>query len=100
MSLAQLGGHELSRGFLSLVESGRSGVSLRALAIIASRLKLPITYFVDEAPLLPQSMTGVSVDHAEAAFAYSLYLRSTGKTEKALEYALWAARAKIIRHSE
>ena len=95
MSLAQLGGTELSRGFLSLVESGRSSISLRALAIVAARLKLPISYFVDDAPILPESPLRISVDHAEAALVYGLYLYSRGKTEEALEYALWAAQAKI-----
>lgn len=95
MSLAQLGGTDLSRGFLSLVESGRSSISLRALALVAARLKLPISYFVDEAPILPEAPLRISVDHVEAALSFGLYLRSQGKTDKALEYALWAAQAKI-----
>jgi len=100
MSLAQLGGTDLSRGFLSLVESGRSSISLRALAIVASRLKLPISYFVDDAPILPEASLRVSVDHAEAALGYGLYLYSRGKTEEALEYALWAAQANIARERQ
>jgi transcriptional regulator with XRE-family HTH domain len=47
MSLAQLGGEDLSRSFLSLVETGRSRISLRALAIVADRLDLPMRHFVD-----------------------------------------------------
>lgn len=47
MSLEQLGGGELSRSFLSLVERGRSRISLRALGIVANRLGLPISYFID-----------------------------------------------------
>jgi len=97
MSLAQLGGTELSRGFLSLVESGRSSISLRALAIVAARLTLPISYFVDDAPILPEFSLRISVDHAAAALGYGLYLSSRGKTEEALEYALWAAQANIAR---
>src|SRR2546423_463909 len=46
MSLADLGGEDLSRGFLSLVERGRSRISLRALAIVADRLSLPMTHFL------------------------------------------------------
>lgn len=46
MSLAQVGGEDLSRSFLSLVERGRSRISLRALAIVADRLELPIAYFL------------------------------------------------------
>jgi len=95
LSLARLGGDDLSRGFLSLVESGRSSISLKALGIVASRLGLPVSYFVDEAPELTSSP--VSVDHAHAALAYSGYLKSQGRTEEALEYALWAAEARIER---
>jgi transcriptional regulator with XRE-family HTH domain len=47
MTLEQLGGGELSRSFLSLVERGRSRISLRALAIVANRLELPIRYFIE-----------------------------------------------------
>ena len=48
---------------------------------------------IDDRPLLTDTTTSPSVDHAEAALAYGLYLRSVGDTEEALEYALWAARS-------
>src|SRR5579872_496720 len=64
LSLAKLGGDDLSRGFLSLVESGRSSISLKALGIVAARLKLPVSYFVDDAPELGPASAPVSVDHA------------------------------------
>lgn len=47
MSLAQVGGTDLSRSFLSLVELGRSRISLKALAIVADRLDLPMSYFLE-----------------------------------------------------
>lgn len=47
-TLAQTGGEELSRSFLSLVESGRSRISLRALAIVADRLDIPIGHFLED----------------------------------------------------
>jgi transcriptional regulator with XRE-family HTH domain len=97
MTLAQLGGKDLTRGFLSSVEVGRSSISLKALSIVADRLKLPIAYFVDTAPILSSPSLQLVVDHAEAALAYGLYLRSQGKTEEALEYVLWAMEAKITR---
>ncbi len=96
MSLAQLGGEDLSRSFLSVVENGRSRISLRALAIIARRLQLPLSYFVDEAsPYLAVGSLEATVDHVEAALAYSRLLRSQGRLEQALDYALWAASARI-----
>jgi transcriptional regulator with XRE-family HTH domain len=48
MTLAELGGTELSRSFLSLVERGKSRISLRALAIVAGKLDLPVSYFLDQ----------------------------------------------------
>src|SRR5438270_8293552 len=65
MSLAAVGGNELSRSFLSLVELGRSRISLRALAIVAERLELPISYFLETSDL--QLAAELAVDSAEAA---------------------------------
>ena len=48
MSLGQVGGQDLSRSFLSVVESGRSRISLRALAIVAERLDTPISEFLED----------------------------------------------------
>lgn len=45
LTLAQLGGSELSRSFLCAVELGRSRISLRALEIVARRLGLPVSHF-------------------------------------------------------
>jgi transcriptional regulator with XRE-family HTH domain len=97
LTLAQLGGEELSRSFLSSVEHGRSSISLRSLALVAARLELPVSYFVESSPNLDLHSTP-TVDHAEAALAYSRFLRSQGRTEQALEYALWAARARLERN--
>lgn len=67
MSLAQLGGEDLSRSFLSLVELGRSRISLRALSIVATRLDLPISHFLDDAPGVSDAMAELALDQAEAA---------------------------------
>ena len=67
MSLAQLGGEDLSRSFLSLVESGRSRISLRALAIVAERLDMPMSYFLEDTDA--DKAAELLVDQAEAALA-------------------------------
>jgi len=69
MTLAELGGEDISRSFLSLVESGRSRISLRALAIVAERLELPIGYFVDDTEGGSQAAAELALDYAEAALA-------------------------------
>ena len=67
MSLAQLGGEDLSRSFISLVELGRSRISLRALAILAERLELPLSYFLDDVPGTGVREGELALDRAEAA---------------------------------
>jgi tetratricopeptide (TPR) repeat protein len=67
LSLAQLGGDDLSRSFLSLVELGRSRISLRALSIVADRLELPMSHFLDDAPGVADATTELMLDTAEAA---------------------------------
>lgn len=99
LTLSQLAGDDFTRGFLSAVEHGRAGVSLRTLAILADRLGLPVSYFVDDAPLLPPTVD-VPLDHAAAALAYSRYLSSQGKIEEALQYATWAADARISEDTD
>jgi len=94
LSLAELGGEELSRSFLSLVERGQTRISLRALAIVAHRLGLPLSYFVEEPPIL-RDLTEANLDHVTAAVAYSRLLYSRGEIEQAFRYALWAAEVRI-----
>jgi len=67
LSLAQLGGDDLSRSFLSLVELGRSRISLRALAIVAQRLDQPISYFLDGAADSTDARAELLLDQAEAS---------------------------------
>src|SRR5579872_2012905 len=67
LSLAQLGGEDLSRSFLSLVELGRSRISLRALKIVADRLELPLGYFLDGSMASPEAVGELMLDQAEAA---------------------------------
>lgn len=67
MSLAQVGGNDLTRSFLSLVELGRSRISLRALAIVADRLDLPMGYFLDDGTAKNEALVEMALDEAEGA---------------------------------
>src|SRR5205085_12145331 len=69
MSLAQLGGTDLSRSFLSLVELGRSRISLRALALVANRPDMPISYFLDEEVVASGGASELNLDYAQTAVA-------------------------------
>ncbi len=80
LSLAQLGGDDLSRSFLSLVELGRSRISLRALAIVAQRLDQPISYFLDGTADSTEARAELLLDQAEA----SLREHEPGRAEQLL----------------
>lgn len=67
MSLAAVGQDDLSRSFLSLVELGRSRISLRALAIVAERLDMPLSYFLDDEVSVTDAPAELVLDRAEAA---------------------------------
>ncbi len=50
LTQAQLAGPEFSKGFISLVETGRARTSLRAAQIFADRLRVPLAELVDPSP--------------------------------------------------
>lgn len=85
MTLAELGGNELSRSFLSGVERGHTSISLRALEIVARRLNRPIAYFVDEREPTSNGDRRTEADQAELAAAYDLLLRCRDHLARALD---------------
>lgn len=95
MTLAELGGEDLSRSFLSLVENGKSRISLGGLKILADRLGKPITYFFTDT--VAARMEGVALILTEAAIALrehqpkeALRLLDTVEEPESLEArALW-----------
>src|ERR1700704_7148343 len=51
LSQAQLAGDELTKGFISQIESGLVRPSIRSLQHIASKLGRPLDYFIADEPL-------------------------------------------------
>jgi HTH-type transcriptional regulator, quorum sensing regulator NprR len=51
LSQAQLAGEELTKGFISQLESGLVRPSIRSLQVIAGRLGKPLDYFIGDEPL-------------------------------------------------
>lgn len=47
LTQSQLAGKDLSKGFISLVETGRTRPSIETLMVLASRLRKPVGYFLD-----------------------------------------------------
>ena len=50
LTQAQLAASDFTKGFVSLVETGRARASLRAAEIFADRLRVPLAELVDSAP--------------------------------------------------
>lgn len=84
MTLAELGGNELSRSFLSSVERGRSRISLRALTIVARRLGLPMGYFFD-GEASSDTEARAAGRGREVAAAYDLLLRCQDHLARVLD---------------
>lgn len=55
MTQSELAGSDFSKGFVSLVETGRARASLRAAQIFATRLGVTLGELVDPAPVLGTS---------------------------------------------
>src|SRR5579872_1683611 len=68
MTLAEVAGEDLTRGFISAVELGRSEISLKALWLVARRLDLPMSYFLDgsEAAAAADALPELLLNEAEA----------------------------------
>jgi transcriptional regulator with XRE-family HTH domain len=95
LTLAQLGGEDYSRSFLSLVENGHSRISLRGLALIAKRLDRPISsFFTDDVTarenaadyIVSQAEIAVRESHADEALRL---LESVELTSKVKARSLW-----------
>lgn len=90
MTQSDLAGDDFSKGFISLIETGRTRMSLRATQIIANRLGLPVSALVEE---------GWIPDRVEDALSASLQLlegleeylkRTQPQVERALaDYRSW-----------
>jgi tetratricopeptide (TPR) repeat protein len=48
LTQSQLGGGELTKGFISLIETGRTKPSIETLMLLAGRLQKPVGYFLEE----------------------------------------------------
>lgn len=87
MSQAQLAGDELTKGFISQVESGLVRPSVRSLQIIATRLGKSLDYFLGDAPLAAEKRLAFHRLAGEAAAERQDWPAVRGEVEAALECA-------------
>jgi len=113
LTQSQLGGTELTKGFISLIEKGRAKPSIDNLKLLARRLKMPVGYFLeDTGPLgeaaLQASMLAARValkqdEPAEASEGFSAALALAKREhdlhgEAECEIGLAAALARLEEH--
>jgi tetratricopeptide (TPR) repeat protein len=97
LSLAQLGQSELTRGFLSAVETGRSGISLQALSLVAERLGLPITYFIGDTASSAEALSEFLLNEAENALRSQNAAEALRRVEEAPEFGPHRSRHLWLR---
>jgi len=95
LTQSQLGGGDLSKGFISLVETGRTKPSIETLMLLARRLQRPVGYFLDEDASLSRKALGsilasawVALKRAEFTQAAETFEQARGlarQHDKALE---------------
>ncbi len=64
LTQSQLGGTDLTKGFISLVEKGRAKPSLETLILLARRLQKPVGYFLEEGTSLGRRALQVTIQSA------------------------------------
>ena len=87
LSQAQLAGDQLTKGFISQVESGLVKPSIRSLQHIANRLGRPLDYFLDDAPLAASKRVAFHRLAAEAAAERSAWAESEAAAAAGLAIA-------------
>jgi tetratricopeptide (TPR) repeat protein len=105
LSQAQLAGDELTKGFISQLESGSVRPSIRSLQLIAGRLGKSLDYFLGDEPLSLQKRVEFLDLAAQAAFERSDWeeLRRTAEEAMRLDlqpaqrasFLRWAAQARV-----
>ncbi len=107
MSQAQLAGKELTKGFISQLESGAVRPSIRSLQIIASRLGKSLDYFLGDEPLSVRKRGEFLHLAAQAAFERGEWVELARVAEEAqrldlgpqqrAQFLRWAAQASLGR---
>jgi tetratricopeptide (TPR) repeat protein len=94
MTQSELAAGEFSKGFISLVETGRTGLSVRAATVIAKRLGVEISDL-----LVPGEESGLELDivRAEALLARGDHEAAREAAEALLEGAHGIGRGRVHR---
>ncbi len=83
LTQSQLGGGDLSKGFISLVETGRTKPSIETLMLLAGRLQKPVGYFLEEDASLSRKALGIILASAWVALKRAEFTQAAETFEQA-----------------
>jgi HTH-type transcriptional regulator, quorum sensing regulator NprR len=83
----QLGGKELTKGFISLVEKDRARPSVETLVLLAERLQRPVSYFLDQGNPMSVKAAQAALSVAWVAVKQGDYTRAAEAFQEALNLA-------------
>jgi tetratricopeptide (TPR) repeat protein len=84
LTQAQLGGADVSKAFISLVEKGRAKPSLDTLSVLAQRLQKPVGYFLERGTTLGAKALRVTVASAWVKIKQAEFTDAAETFEEAL----------------
>ena len=87
LTQSQLGGPDLTKGFISLVEKGRAKPSIETLVLLARRLQKPVGYFLEEGTPLSRKDLDVLVRSAWVALKRGEFADAADAFTRALAMA-------------
>src|SRR5579872_20594 len=87
LTQSQLGGPDLTKGFISLVEKGRAKPSIETLVLLARRLQRPVGYFLEERTPLDRKDLDVLVRSAWVALKRGEFTNAADAFTQALGIA-------------
>jgi len=83
----QVGGKELTKGFISLIEKDRARPSVETLVLLAQRLQRPVSYFLDQGTPLSLKSAQAALSVAWVAVKQGDYTRAAESFQEALRLA-------------
>ena len=83
----QLGGKDLTKGFISLIEKDRAKPSVETLVLLAERLQRPVSYFLEQSTPLSLKAARAGLSVAWVAVKQGDYTRAAESFQEALTLA-------------
>ena len=83
LTQSQLGGGKLTKGFISLIETGRTKPSIETLMLLAERLQKPVGYFLEEDTPLSRKALRIMIASAWVALKRAEFTQAAEIFEQA-----------------